>query len=46
MFETHASITYNEAFARAHKERAEAFREFLAFFRLPRLSKVSGNANA
>jgi len=38
MFETHTSITYDEAFARARRERAEAFRAMLGFFRLPRMS--------
>ena len=38
MFETHTSTTYTEAFARAHSERAAAFRNMLGFFRLPRPS--------
>ncbi|CTQ48608.1 hypothetical protein [Jannaschia donghaensis] len=37
MFETHTSTTYDEAFARARKERAEAFRAMFAFFRLPKV---------
>tara|TARA_R110000850_G_scaffold8808_30_gene32365 strand:+ start:3092 stop:3241 length:150 start_codon:yes stop_codon:yes gene_type:complete len=36
MFETHISTTYDEAFARARRERSEAFRVLLSFFRLPR----------
>ncbi|WP_179380234.1 hypothetical protein [Jannaschia marina] len=35
MIETHTSPTYDEAFARAHRERAEAFRAMLRFFRMP-----------
>lgn len=46
MFETHTSATYDEAFARAHKERAEAFRAFLSLFRLPKLSTVRRTATA
>ncbi|WP_371157443.1 hypothetical protein [Jannaschia sp. 2305UL9-9] len=34
MFETHTTRTYDEAFARARKERAAAFRALLTF-RLP-----------
>jgi hypothetical protein len=33
MFETHASRTYEEAFARARAERAAAFRSLLGFRR-------------
>lgn len=46
MFETHTSTTYDEAFARAHKERAEAFRAFLSLFRLPKPSTVRRAATA
>lgn len=47
MFEAHTSITYDEAFARAHKERAEAFRTLFAAFRLPKiLGARRGSATA
>lgn len=47
MFETHTSTTYDEAFARAHKERAEAFRAMFAALRLPKiLGSLRGSATA
>lgn len=46
MFETHTSLTYDEAFARARKERAEAFHAMFAIFRLPRFSFGRSTSNA
>lgn len=37
MFETHTTRTYEEAFARARRERAQAFRALLTF-RFPRFA--------
>ncbi|MEM9798069.1 MAG: hypothetical protein AAF919_16370 [Pseudomonadota bacterium] len=34
MIEVHTTRTYDEAFARAHRERAQAFRALLSF-RMP-----------
>ncbi|SFI99904.1 hypothetical protein [Jannaschia pohangensis] len=42
MFETHTSTTYDEAFARARRERAEAFRAMFSFFRLPSARPLRG----
>lgn len=46
MFETHTSLTYDEAFDRAHKARAEAFRAMFGFVRMPWPSFGRKTANA
>ncbi|MEL6586539.1 MAG: hypothetical protein AAFY65_08785 [Pseudomonadota bacterium] len=39
MIEPRTTLTYDDAFARARRERAQAFRALFAVFRLPTLSR-------